>query len=407
MQHNTKSNFFQQHGELTMSTATALKEVEQYPVTPAHSATAKKRLTRAVSSVILDDPFYGAMAVKFNMIENNKIKGTRTDGKNIEYNARYVSDLTDSQTKGLLRCITASVVQAHHLRRGARDSGKWNKASDGVVYGLGREAGWDLPPDAQKSPDYKDYSVEHAYTLIPDSDDDGDGDGDGDGGGMTAVADAPGSKDEATRKQMEAELNSDVINAYNAAKMMGNAPAHMERYIEELLDAKLPWKTLLARYFKSVSKDDFSWNVPNRRYLQMGYYLPAMHSHTCGPVVLAIDTSGSIGPAELKEFISELNGLVKQAKPSKVYVLYCDAEIQRVEEYGPHDDVRATKPAGGGGTAFEPVFQWVHEKGIQPECVVYLTDMYGSFPKKTPTYDTIWVSTSDIKTAPFGKVIRM
>jgi predicted metal-dependent peptidase len=399
-----------------MSTAAAMQnvsqpdvpEVEEYPVTPAHSRKAAESLTKATSSIILDDPFYGALLLKLEYLENNRLKTTQTNGFHVQYNARYISELPISQIKGVLRHIVAHIAHLHHLRRGARSQKKWDAATDHTVNLIGREAGWDLPPDHLADDQYKDMAAEHIYTLLPD--DDGGGDSEGDDNqpswNFGGVADAP-YKDESERRQMEQDTIQEVMQAGNAAKNMGKLPAYVERWLEELRDSQLPWRELLAKFFKAINKDDFSWNKANRRYLQEGWYLPALYSHNCGPVVLAIDTSGSIGEEELAEFIAELNGIIKFAKPSLVHVVYCDAKVQQVEKYTEHDDVRATKPKGGGGTAFEPVFEWVEENNITPECLIYLTDMYGSFPSKEPNYPTMWVSTSDVKEAPFGQVIRM
>jgi predicted metal-dependent peptidase len=382
-------------------------EVEMYPVTPQHSAQADKDIKRAVNSVILDDPFYAAILLNREILEDNSVKTTKTNGKMIRYNARYIAGLTLPQIKGLLRQVAFHIASLHTVRRMNRDKEQWDYATDMVSNAIGSEAGWELPPESPVDMSYKDMSAEEAYTKIPPAPP-SEGQGQGQGGwNSSELEDSPGAENEGERKQLEMDLIQEVSQAAQAAKNMGKLPAHVERLLDKITDAKLPWKDLLSRFFKSVNKDDFSWNHPNRRYMQMGLYMPSLYSNNCGPVVLAIDTSGSIGQKELAEFIAELNGIIKHAKPSKVHVVYCDARVQRTEEYGPHDDVRATKPKGGGGTDFEPVFAWVKEKGIEPECLVYLTDMYGSFPSKAPHYPTIWVSTSEIKEAPFGKVIRM
>jgi predicted metal-dependent peptidase len=396
------------------ATAVAVKQTseqqpELYPVTPQHSAQADKDMKRAINAVILDDPFYAAILLNRDIIEDNSVKTTKTNGKVIKYNARYVAGLTLPQIKGLLRQTAFHIASLHTVRRQNRDKTQWDYATDMVSNAIGAEAGWELPPESPIDMSYKDMSAEEAYTKVPPAPpSDGQGNGQSGGWNTSELEDTPGSENEAEAKQIEMDLIQEVSQAAQAAKNMGKLPAHIERLLDKITDAKLPWKEILAKFFKSINKDDFNWNVPNRRYLaSYGIYMPSLYSHNCGPVVLAIDTSGSIGQNELAEFIAELNGIIKHAKPSKVHVVYCDAQVQRTEEYGPHDDVRATKPKGGGGTRFEPVFEWVKEQNIQPECLVYLTDMYGSFPDKEPHYPTIWVSTSEIKEAPFGKVIRM
>jgi predicted metal-dependent peptidase len=60
---------------------------------------------------------------------------------------------------------------------------------------------------------------------------------------------------------------------------------------------------------------------------------------------------------------------------------------------------------GGGGTDFCPPFQYVQDQGIRPECLVYLTDLYGPFPA-APEYPTLWCSTTS-QVAPFGTTIEI
>ena len=48
---------------------------------------------------------------------------------------------------------------------------------------------------------------------------------------------------------------------------------------------------------------------------------------------------------------------------------------------------------GGGGTDFEPVFNYIDENNIDPEVVVYLTDGYGTQNCFTSTHETVWLTT--------------
>jgi predicted metal-dependent peptidase len=62
---------------------------------------------------------------------------------------------------------------------------------------------------------------------------------------------------------------------------------------------------------------------------------------------------------------------------------------------------------GGGGTSFVPVFDRIHEDGIQPDMLVYLTDTYGSFPAQEPDYKVIWGSIVPNPRVPFGQVVEV
>ena len=83
----------------------------------------------------------------------------------------------------------------------------------------------------------------------------------------------------------------------------------------------------------------------------------------------------------------------RHATPEKVVVIYCDAEVNHVDEYTNEDLPVKLIGYGGGGTAFEPVFDYVDANDIDPEVVIYLTDGYGDQHEFTSAHETIWVTT--------------
>ncbi len=124
-----------------------------------------------------------------------------------------------------------------------------------------------------------------------------------------------------------------------------------------------------------------------------------------GDVVIAVDTSGSIGSKELEQFAGEINAIASATQPASIRVIYCDAAVQGVDEFGPSEPIKLP-PKCGGGTDFVPRFNWVEENGIEPRCLIYLTDLCcNSFPP-APDYPVLWVTDSR-KTVPFGETLRM
>tara|TARA_R110002126_G_scaffold71222_2_gene178766 strand:+ start:178 stop:606 length:429 start_codon:yes stop_codon:yes gene_type:complete len=137
--------------------------------------------------------------------------------------------------------------------------------------------------------------------------------------------------------------------------------------------------------------------------------MPSMIGQSIGKLVVAIDTSGSIGDHELSVFLSEVVGICNEVSPSSVELLYWDSEVAGHETYhiGDYDGLtQATKPAGGGGTTVGSVREYVKDKQIEPEAIVILTDGYvepdwgGSWQ-----HPTLWAITSKGVTSPHGKSI--
>ena len=124
-----------------------------------------------------------------------------------------------------------------------------------------------------------------------------------------------------------------------------------------------------------------------------------------GEIVVAVDTSGSIGTQELEQFAGEINAIINEAQPESIRVIYCDAALQAVEEFGPSEPITLS-PKGGGGTDFVPPFRWVEENSVEPKCLIYLTDLCcNSFPV-APDYPVLWVTDSH-RTPPFGEKLRI
>ena len=150
---------------------------------------------------------------------------------------------------------------------------------------------------------------------------------------------------------------------------------------------------------------DYRWNPPNRRFVASGLYLPSVARIGLGTIVIGVDTSGSIGDKELEQFAAEISSICDEAQPESVHVVYCDAAVQGVQEFGPSEPIQL-QPKGGGGTDFRPVFQWVEENGIDPACLIYLTDLFCHSYPNPPEYPVLWVTDSR-RTPPFGETIEI
>ena len=134
-------------------------------------------------------------------------------------------------------------------------------------------------------------------------------------------------------------------------------------------------------------------------------------------MVLAVDKSGSISQQEMGQFLSEL-GRLRGLTDCKLTLLHCDAAIQRVGVTGGRDATvlpainGQRRFAGGGGTDFRPVFDWVRQQQARgepaPDALIYCTDGYGTFPPQPPTYPLVWIVTAASGAQfPFGKTIRL
>ena len=182
-------------------------------------------------------------------------------------------------------------------------------------------------------------------------------------------------------------------------------PAGIERPLEQSRQSAHDWWTILHDFIAATSPSDYRWAPPNRRFVSSGLYLPSVQRSGVGDIVIVVDTSGSIGAKELEQFAGEINAIASEAQPESIRVIYCDAVVQAVEQFGPSEPIKLS-PKGGGGTDFVPPFRWVEANGIEPKCLIYLTDLCcNSFPP-APDYPVLWVTDSR-KRAPFGETVRL
>jgi predicted metal-dependent peptidase len=238
--------------------------------------------------------------------------------------------------------------------------------------------------------------------------------GDGDGMDFHDWADAQGMSEE-EKKQLAKEIDQAIRQGQMAhQKLAGKGAGGMSRELEELMAPKVDWREVLREFVKASCRalDKSSWRRVNRRFLSTGTYMPSMIGERVGHIVVAIDTSGSIGGPELAEFLSEVKGIAEDVNPECVDLLYWDSEVAGHETYESNNVssiIQSTQPKGGGGTSPSCITSYMEEKKLDPECVIVLTDGYvGSDWGGNWVCPVLWCITGGNEvTAPNGKTIHI
>lgn len=196
--------------------------------------------------------------------------------------------------------------------------------------------------------------------------------------------------------------------------LIGRMGGKVPRSISELLAPKIDWRDVLRDFVTSSTrgKDEFTWRRLNKRYLANDIYLPSVEDETVGEVIVAIDTSGSIGSKELNAFASELASICETVNPDKVRVLWWDAQVHGEQVFTDNYSQIAhlLKPKGGGGTCVSCVSDWLEKNPrVNADCVIVFTDGYVEDKIKwTVTKPTLWVVTRNRAFhAPVGKQVKM
>ena len=414
----------------------------------------QRKLTRARTQLLLNQPFFGALCLRLKL-EAGAVPTMATDGRRILYDCSFVETLKPAELEAVLAHEVLHCALGHHCRRGERDAQLWNRAADLAINPILIANGFTLPSGALVDTALADLSAEEIYARLS-RENKGDpsaaatepqrqpasaaGNGNEQqtqnsssnsandsppeaadhsdlkiaatsprAGAFGEVLDAtdeagdPASQAENSRQQQEWSIAAD--QAITAAKACSREPANVERPLSESRRSKQDWRTILRDFVASRSPSDYRWSPPNRRYVASGLYLPSVARSGLGRIVVAVDTSGSIGSKELEQFAGEISAISNETQPESIHVVYCDAAVQGSQEFGTSEPVDL-EPKGGGGTDFCPVFEWVEDNGIDPVCLIYLTDLCCHSYPNPPDYPVLWV-TSSRRTAVFGETLRI
>ena len=180
------------------------------------------------------------------------------------------------------------------------------------------------------------------------------------------------------QRDLAREIDEAIRQGALAAGKLGNG---MDRDMVELLQPQVDWREVLRDFVQTTCQgNDYStWRRPNRRYIGAGVYMPSGISEQIGEIVVAIDTSGSIGARELGVFLAEIKSVADTVHPEAIRILYWDTSVRGDERYeGAEVDniIQSTKPKGGGGTDVRCVPDYIADKQIKAQAVIVLTDGY-------------------------------
>lgn len=388
------------------------------------------KLAAARTRLIMERPFLGALVMHLPLKPGGDwCTTTGTDAQAFYFNPAFIENLNLAQTQFVLAHEAMHCAMGHPHRRNHRVKRRWDVACDHAVNLILIEEGMKPPLHGiLADQNFMTLSAEEIYPLIPedtpeesfdqhlfDSDDEAGASPDenqrqdnpdaGESGGQgkegqseaeekegsgSQASQKPNELSPSEREELAEQWKNRLAAAAQAARQAGKLSQSMMRWVDGLLAPSLPWRALLARFFAVNQRDDYSWRRPSRR--EGDALLPRLSSEGI-EVVAAIDTSGSIGDDELRQFVSELDALKGQVR-ARVTLLACDNHIAENApwEFEPWDTMQLPAGiSGGGGTDFRPVFDWVEHENRSPNMLVYFTDAEGDFPKTPPNYPVIWL----------------
>ena len=352
-----------------------------------------------------------------------------TNGRDVMYNPEFVDKITDDKELNFIVLHEALHKAFQHMmlwKKLWKESPMLaNMAADYVVNATIVEADpynniATRPDMALYDKQYDGMTTRQVFDLLKKNCGKG-GDGGGKGKLQVGGEDQGGGHDhhdwEGAEQLTEAEqkeVKKQIDQALRQGEIIrGKMAGNQSRAIGEILEPKIDWREQMREFVTSIcrNKDKTSWRRPHKRFIGQDIYMPSMIGETVGKIVIGIDTSGSIGGDDLRDFLSEVVGICDDVNPASVELIYWDYDVAAHETYHIGDYAglaTTTKPAGGGGTRVGSMNEYLKEKRIEAECCVILTDGYvesdwgGNWDAPT-----LWAITSKGITSPHGKSIYL
>lgn len=386
-----------------------------------------EKFVQGMSKLIMKHPFYAVILMDaMKIIFTESVETMATDGVNIYVNPTFSESMTVDENIFVI-CHEVLHYILQHIPRGKMyaDRGfgpdlkpfsheRMNKAADyiindmlvrGKVGAMPKANGQNIGLHDVTVANFDDITDE-VYPKVPE-DPPGKGGGGQPGHGNFDEHLNPSAQ---TKQPSDAEVKRTLAQARNAAKAQGKMPADLERLVDEIIEPQKDWKEELREEMVSaIGTDESTWARPNRRRLCMtpSVYMPGTCGYAAGHVVVQVDTSGSISKDELTAFLTEISGILADARPERCTVLWVDAKVAGVDEVEYPEQLMDLKPKGGGGSDMAVGVDWCLKEGIAPSCFVTLTDGWVNYPSKDPGFKTLWVITDKDKVAPIGKSMHL
>jgi len=368
----------------------------------------KDRVITARVGLLLRHPFFGNMATRLQITScDDWCPTAATDGRFLYYNTQFFNAMSNKEIEFVIAHEILHCVYDHLMRREDRVPMLYNIAADYCVNNtLVRERIGEVPKlvDCFQDFKYDGWTSEEVYDELFDKAkedmeefleqmeqmgnlldehvdwEDGDGD-DADGDGESSEGNGSESKrpkySKEEMKKIRDEIKENMISAAQAAGA-GNVPSDVQRMIKELTEPKMSWREIIRQQIQSTLKNDFTFQRPNRKAMHTGAIIPGQNFDESIDVAIGLDVSGSIMDTQLKDFLSEVKGIMDEFKDYNIKIWCFDTEVSGEDDFSSDDgrDLLDYEITGGGGTDFMCNWDYMKQNGIEPKKFIMFTDGY-------------------------------
>lgn len=411
-----------------------------------------KRLLLSRMRILCNHGFYGLLLMHMIYSIDEGCNTAYTDGERIAFSPAFLDDISDDELDFVMMHEIMHVVLQHCFRGHSDDHERDNIAKDIVINSIilqennGDRSSITLSKYGESmhvAPDGKEgnlYTCEEVYEMLSPSKKKkgtpktGGGHSDATGRSLKKAA-VPGTSDPMPKiwddhskwgKFEEDSTMRDVwvknfdetcaaITIRDAQNSRGNLPMFAKRMLEKLKKPQTDWRSILNDFIQEEI-NDYSFSPPDRRFDDSPFFLPDFNEKgkvdEVQDILFMIDTSGSISDSMMTSAYSEVKGAIDQFDGKlKGWLGFFDAAIIKPKPFSSFDEFIVIKPAGGGGTDFQIIFEYVnqHMEENPPASIIILTDGCAPFPPEHLANDipVLWLINNEDVTPPWGKIARI
>lgn len=423
-----------------------------------------KRLLLSRMRILYNHGFYGLLLMHMIYAVSEEIETACTDGVRITFGIDFLDSLSDSELDFVMMHEILHVVLQHCFRGDVEDPEAYNIAADIVVnsnimlengmkassitlskYGIAMH----VAPDGKEG---HEYTAEQVYAMFPKNlNKKGNNKSPGSAVGRAKKENkkgnnkGPGSAVGRAKKEISKEQHQPVrvwddhsqwgkyeeddtlrdvwvkrfkdaaeaIKIRDPSNARGLLPAFAERILKELKKSQTDWHTILNDFVQEEVVD-YSFSPPDRRFDDSPFFLPDFNGKEdrVEDILFMIDTSGSMSDDMIAAAYSEVKGAIDQFNGKlKGWLGFFDAAIIKPQPFSDENEFKIIKPAGGGGTDFQIIFEYVfhHMSDKLPASIIILSDGYAPFPleKLAGGIPVLWLLNNEEVNPPWGKVARI
>lgn len=431
-----------------------------------------KRLLLSRMRILYNHGFYGLLLMHMIYAVSEEIETACTDGVRITFGIDFLDSLSDSELDFVMMHEILHVVLQHCFRGDVEDPEAYNIAADIVVnsnimlengmkassitlskYGIAMH----VAPDGKEG---HEYTAEQVYAMLPKNlnkkgnnnlNKKGNNKSPGSAVGGAKKENkkgnnkSPGSAVGRAKKEISKEQHQPVrvwddhsrwgkyeeddtlrdvwvkrfedaaeaIKIRDPSNARGLLPAFAERILKELKKTQTDWRTILNDFIQEEVVD-YSFAPPDRRFDDSPFFLPDFNGKEdrVEDILFMIDTSGSMSDDMIAAAYSEVKGAIDQFNGKlKGWLGFFDAAIIKPQPFSDENEFKIIKPAGGGGTDFQIIFEYVfyHMSDKLPASIIILSDGYAPFPqeKLAGGIPVLWLLNNEEVNPPWGNVARI